>query len=42
MTDLKNNQVELELEDDSFILFNKISDKDKYNFYEYLAIMLNS
>ncbi len=27
---------------EGFILFKKVSDKDKYNFYEYLAVMLNS
>ena len=27
---------------DTFVLFKKVSDKDKYNFYEYLSVMLNS
>jgi len=32
----------LEVEDNSFHFFTKVPDKDKYNFYEYLAVMLNS
>ena len=32
----------LELEDNSFVFFKKVWDKDKYNFYEFLSVMLNS
>ena len=32
----------LEIENNSFMLFKKVPDKDKYNFYEYLSVMLNS
>jgi hypothetical protein len=39
MTENINN---IEIEEDSFVLFKKMKDKDKYNFYEYLSVMLNS
>jgi len=41
MTELNKNN-EIELEEENFILFKKVKDKDKYNFYEYLSVMLNS
>ena len=37
---IENNN--LELEDNSFHFFTKVPDKDKYNFYEFLSVMLNS
>jgi type IV pilus assembly protein PilC len=39
---MTENINKIELEEDNFILFKKVKDKDKYNFYEYLSIMLNS
>jgi hypothetical protein len=39
MNDLEYNELEVE---ETFTLFKKVGDKDKYNFYEYLSIMLNS
>jgi hypothetical protein len=30
------------LKDKDIIIFKKISDLDKYNFYEYLSVMLDS
>jgi hypothetical protein len=39
MTDLKYEDLEVE---ESFTLFKKVKNKDKYNFYEYLSVMLNS
>lgn len=38
MNNLENN----DFEEEGFTLFKKVSDKDKYNFYEYLSIMINS
>jgi hypothetical protein len=38
MNQLENNDFEEEV----FTFFKKVSDKDKYNFYEYLSIMLDS
>jgi len=32
----------LEIENSDFTFFKKISGKNKYNFYEYLSVMLNS
>lgn len=32
----------LEVEESPFIFFNKVSSKDKYNFYEYLSVMINT
>ena len=46
MNNLQNINIlendELEIENDNFIFFKKVPDKDKYNFYEYLSVMLNS
>jgi len=39
--DAKNDN-RLELEESTFVFFKKVSGKDKYNFYEYLSVMLNS
>jgi hypothetical protein len=39
MNDLDYNQLDTQ---ETFTLFKKVSDKDKYNFYEYLSVMLNS
>lgn len=37
------NHIEnIEQEEDNFIFFKKVSWKDKYNFYEYISVMLNS
>lgn len=39
MNDLDYDKLDTQ---ETFILFKKVSDKDKYNFYEYLSVMLNS
>jgi len=39
MNDLEYKNLKTE---NSFTFFKKVSDKDKYNFYEYLSVMLNS
>lgn len=40
MNNLENNN--FEIEEESFVFFKKVPAKDKYNFYEYISVMLNS
>jgi type II secretory pathway component PulF len=43
MNELEYNELEHnDFQEDDFTFFKKVSDKDKYNFYEYLSIMLDS
>jgi hypothetical protein len=37
MTEKKQN-----IKDSEIIIFKKVTDLDKYNFYEYLSVMLDS
>ncbi len=41
MNNLDSSNV-LEVENSTFVFFKKVNYKDKYNFYEYLSVMLNS
>jgi hypothetical protein len=42
MNKLEHNEPEHNNYEEEFTFFKKVSDKDKYNFYEYLSIMLDS